>query len=81
MAAFIQSRRSTVDATVYLTSSENTNNDALVRVEVAIDISGSIEFLLGSLDPVLAEVLSLVIASDLYQGKSSASFTGKRVLK
>lgn len=44
---------------------ENANDNTLVRVQVTIDISSSIELLLGSLDPVLAEVLRLVVASNL----------------
>lgn len=40
-------------------------NNAIVGLKAAIEICRSVELRLGSLDPVFAEVLSLVVASDL----------------
>lgn len=62
----------------HLTCSVDTNDDAFVRVEVSIDIRGSVEFLHGSFNPVLAEVLSLVVTSDLYHNTKSATTSEAR---
>jgi hypothetical protein len=53
----------------------DTNNNALIRVDVAVQELGSLELLLGVLDQVFAEVLRLVVACDLSSRLALADYS------